>query len=1795
MDFSPLLQTKLSQRPLKLSPKVHDDCLPRICATASPLSNVSAITKELLHDKMTGVFVKNSVGVDKLFDILNASKRHGEHTTLPPNDGGLVSVINLTNIPDKPLSLFLSVFTDIPRDTVLNRSEILKHLAQYVPFTSLQRYPTSVCDNNTCATCGLNFDIFHWVHYTCCYCRRPLCKGCPVNIVLSSRLADKPTPLCSNCLVYLNQLDVDDWTNQSVQLIEVGTLETVRAALGCLTIALCLSEFSTKPVIKVAQALVNQGMPELAMSFISVLLEHSENPKQKMRIYTLCAEIFKALANQTGHSEETRWNLLLAAKESCNLALETATSFDNSIEPPALVSVQLEIGSSLNSLREKQEAVQESEIDMICSQMEFYWVKRDWNNILALVTDGNGANVSFLPHKEDKTVVALEHFLTSKSTFVDKMLPDDRCGLNFLEAVIKIQKHRFSDALTDLERLAYDSHYHTWLGSAIADLLFGLITDKYFLLFPSESLHQSIKGKFLMETADDEVNKFCLLFPRTSELTPPFTSRWPELGVVGLNTKGHQKFEKAVVALLNNGQWDYWDVAMAYINYVSACVHPAEAAVCFLYAAMWLLKQLVKSIGSSSAPPLSEIFATKHIIMNCLQSSMGICIRFLHCGMQFYVCRLCLGTALQTMQMTESLAVEYEADLITTLLHVTVYSSRFCPVWYFPSIPLSEVVLLSLKSGRYHLKYLLDLQYVEDDKRPVTLSEMLYQIHENDLRGICPLEDSAGARARAMEEMLREKGWTWNDVVSLMTSPLSPRDSEGWLIQQQTLGISMPFSKLTGFVFNISSESPSIEIVAVPADPSKGLIGMFSMNDVQTVLQLVALDAYPIFFSLDSPSLHQKRHPFQQWRYKPKELQNSSFIHTLFEADYLLKSFSVGAEVSAKPPFKSRPCKEGLTKNLPPDLVEAIKPVPERGPSSPYIHRFWIQADEIEYSVKEMGPRLEFEIGEPQMVIRSHPRMAGPDGWNCDAEFEDDPDSPEAKFVSDLTSHYSELGMYFPIFARLRELTKLQTLVPILLHLKRYLRDKAAGKGLEVPTFLLTEVQQKEHKHHINVVDKILKSIDKDVGIWPAANDQTRIASKVKTIMDSLPNHVMRGASCSDIEPHAKSVLQEEDEKALNDITDNLLELCEQRLPKDNVKESVLKWLMFRNTSTATELRNLICSVLSLPTREDIIREIIQPYHKLKCSAFGQMLDSLTSPQPQQPQNPCMWVPAAVLKDDITVRSYGGVILPFRLLQRRQRSESCSEESSICPTASVPSLIEIVCRLLSVPICVEKAEVNNLSNTDGVGAQELFSPPTGPFVQATPAHSAEEEDQDSKQPQFEGKSQGNPHSGTNCNSNNGVNTATGEDKNSCSKNNGTAQMKSENHPQYHSLSVMTNEFDSEVDECTGATSVPYFKGNGTDSNAGEHDKLSDYTYDLCDIKSDNSSTCDMSDCDSELNQWNGPSVDGFHEELSDISIQQGVSCSQYTPPLSCARSSLPLTPQTDPEPITKRNGTNHTTEHNTSECAYNFNSVVHESTINGQHHPGYGAKALCGDQNLREKSAIPVERAHPGAMYTKLRHNCTQKKHEEVLSVEKESRLCFKGLFDKFFNINICGELLSTTKAQSNEKVGIKGYDFFAAIDKQIGWLSFAMREHSETAKVSEAIKEISRFANANSHCRDNGCQCCDAMVQSNVCIDNDGCEIYRAELSKEVNCRSSNVVYLIRCRRSGKNIYVGQTKEELRKCLDQHRKRQDSTVYKHFTSKGYSFDDMEVMVLADIEDDKVRENKEDHRKKKLCSRKKRA
>ena len=1249
-NFHVILQKEFSEKPKQL---------PSLPFTAKPPKKVPtpAISKpQIQPSPLTMVFEEVestlntpqlSSGVDQqimeLNEIIEMSKIPGNETSLPTMNSK-VSIMNFSNVPDKSLKVFSHLFLD--QTDKASRSMWLSSLANIIPYTSVEQPRSETRVQTNCTACTKKFSMFQKAKYTCYQCKSQFCKNCCLNQVLIPRVQPtKAEPMCSSCLQQFTQRDVEDWMKSCLQFIDAGTVRFTKAAMGCLMVALCLSGSSIKPIIRVARGLFHSGLPEHAMLFITTVLQHSEDTRETLGAYVLSAQIFKSMADENKDDPETQWNHLLAAKESINLALEKESCLDSgSVEIPNYSHVKRDVNQSLHRIKEEQEHIQDQEIKQLWFEMESLWQSRDCEELLALMLDEDSIiSTSFLPYPESMTVVALERFLAPKSAFLDCMLIEDKTALLFFRGVLKILKQRPSDGLLDIEEAAYSGHHHEWLREAVVDVVISLLKKDPSLLFPPQSLKEASNGKVLLSN-DLFEDRLGLLFPQKHETTPPFDRKWPELTVTGLKLKGHTKFEKAVLSQVHEGEWDSKDAAMAYIDYVPACGHPAEVALCFLNAAMWLLKHLQAIIGSA---PLSEVYASKEVIVRCLYHALSLAYLRLHPGMQLYISRLCLGTAMQTMKLTKTFGTKNDVKIIASLMELILHNCRFCPVWNFPSVPLSEAVLINIKTSHLHQDFLIALQNVSGEKLPVNKSELLYQLHENSLQYVCPLEDPEGARARAMEEMLREKGWSWNDVVNLMTSPLTLRDSDGWLIQQPYLGIPMEFAELKGFSFDLDPDHPSIEIITIPADNSRGRVGLFSMQDVQTVLQLDASELYPIFFSLDQPNENQRFHPFQQFRYGTEKLQKTPLLHTLFETDYLLKSFSVGSEVSAKPPFNQRPCKKGLIKNLPPHLQEAVKPVAERGHTLSNINRFWIQAEELIYNQNQVGSKVTVRLGDLKMKICSHPLLPGPDGKLQDTEHDTDPDSPEAKFADDLTSHYNELGLHFPMFARLRELAKLQLIGIILRSILDEMKEKADGKGVEVPREMLTSIQRDAYEQHQTRVSEILRNLDREIGTWPAADNSSEISTVTWKMMDELPYHVRSQASYSDVEPFAIKALQTKDSSVLSQVVDGLMQLCENRVSRYSLEASVRQWLSYRSTSRTTDLKNLICKHIPLPTREEIKSQIIS-HHRQKYNAFQQKVNSVTATPPRQDKNPCKWVPAALFKEenmDSIRLCYGGVLI----------------------------------------------------------------------------------------------------------------------------------------------------------------------------------------------------------------------------------------------------------------------------------------------------------------------------------------------------------------------------------------------------------------------------------------------------------------------------------------------------------------------------------------------------------------------
>ena len=570
-------------------------------------------------------------------------------------------------------------------------------------------------------------------------------------------------------------------------------------------------------------------------------------------------------------------------------------------------------------------------------------------------------------------------------------------------------------------------------------------------------------------------------------------------------------------------------------------------------------------------------------------------------------------------------------------------------------VMVSEGAILWLVLSRLHSEFMVQLQNVAEEQCPVRQAELHYQLYENDLRGVCTLAKPSAALEQAMEKMLAEKGWSWQDVSQTMSSSLSLRTPDGWLQPQPKFNVPMEYAELKGFVIKVD-EHPSVELLVTRVS-TQGKSGLFSRNDVDTILQLEDSDweSKPMFFSLDPPSSKEQFHPFQKLRFHPQKLQNTDYLQTLFETDYLMKSFSIGSDTSAKPPFNQRPCSEGLTAGLPNHLQKALRPIHERGHSQSRLNRFWIEVEELVYSENRIGPStLQMLFKDPRMVIKTHRLCCGTDGELRDATDEDDPNSPEQQFAIDMTKHYDELGKYFPMFARLKELCKLQLLSKILESCQESLRN--ADKNIRDDT-LQRIVQDGREKTRLSV-RKMLEQLRPHISVWPAAEDEATIESEMTANRDRIKRECNIPDWNTSQDWEIDSVLRPKVIESLheldNHLIDRLLDQCQNRASRSVLQDKVHQWI---NHKASSELEQYIFSCLPLLTTEDVRQSFMQENRKVY-NSFSRMCSDLrgTAQRNQTSSSECNWVPAALFKseENNTISySYGGVLLHPNLKRGR--------------------------------------------------------------------------------------------------------------------------------------------------------------------------------------------------------------------------------------------------------------------------------------------------------------------------------------------------------------------------------------------------------------------------------------------------------------------------------------------------------------------------------------------------------------
>ena len=1157
--------------------------------------------------------------------------------SLPPLSDEL-KLLSLEGLSEEDIEFLYNLLLD-EKSLPLPHAKMRHYLEAFIPKASHSKATPNVTQSNSCPACKkvLGFKI-----NSCFYCQKRFCGDCQLESHSFSRLGQtKKEQFCLDCTQALRSLDANDWMQVCSEYLMQGSVGSTKTALGCLAIALASSEDKTKPILEAAKIFFSKKLPELAMMLLATVLNEDMIKTSFVHGHILGASVLNALAENPQEDWGSKLELLQAAKEVCQAAEKQVKG---SKEAPTLNAITTKTRRAIISLLDEDPLFND-----IFQRTSDLWGDRETKRLIDFVTTRVLSDEKETRDKMAEVVVAL---VTLYEKQIEMMPKEDQAVLHLLRGLAKLAEDNL-DGLADIEE-------SVWIGDkgfedVAIDVYIKLIS-KFPIFTTKEFFDRCLsEGDLLTMCSNAPVDDRCLrlLFPNVNEMELPFQTKWPHLEVVGLNVRGHIKFENSVSNLVKEGDYTEWDAALAYIDYIAACDHTAQYALCFTYASLWLYKYIKGNADCSE----SLKFALTKAIVTCLHGANGTASLKLSPVMKMYVARLSLGILLHTLQLTKSVASKEAIDQAASLLNKVLYNSRFCPLWDLPLVSLSEAALLNIKANRFHSKFLIQLQDVAPDERPITEDELHYQLYENDLCHVHPLEDSKSAKTRAMDELMKVQGWIRNDVTNLMASPLSLRDSEGWLQQSPTLGKSMEFAEIKGFSFKTDQDNPSIELLVIPADEKRGRAGLFSLDDVYTLLQMD--EFFPAIFSLDPPNAtEQHYHPFQQFRYEPETLQNTDFLHTLFETDYLMKSFTLGTEVSSKPPFHQRSCKEGILKGLPEDLVRVLKPIHEReGSHSNQVHRFWIQAGKMEYSKESDGPTETIRIKNAEMTIRSHPLFPGLDDKLEDTEHSDEPESAEAQFAADMTSAYDKISLHFPMFARLRELAKLQFIVFFLNGKINNLKQRTLPSNYEISEETVSEAMQEAKENRIK---SILSSLNEDIGVWPRADDPVSLSLAVNKAQEHIEQHVPR----SELESIIKPILAKEDIKVLSDIVDGLSSVCDNKIPRSTLESHVQAWLNERNSNTklhaiksdqeSVKLFALLKPHFPETAREDIKKAIQKQLDEMilkeleKYQSFCTHVNTLR-PYPQRIEpKACNWVPAAMYKEnkkDYYSLCYGGVFL----------------------------------------------------------------------------------------------------------------------------------------------------------------------------------------------------------------------------------------------------------------------------------------------------------------------------------------------------------------------------------------------------------------------------------------------------------------------------------------------------------------------------------------------------------------------
>lgn len=337
-------------------------------------------------------------------------------------------------------------------------------------------------------------------------------------------------------------------------------------------------------------------------------------------------------------------------------------------------------------------------ITRVVENLERLWHERDWNGLLTMLTARREEDhdSSFL--QVNISLDALERFLATKEVYLGRLSLDDRVGVILLRGILKVSRDHLIEGLIDIEQAVWSGCHLQWLPKVAVDVVVSLLSNSAGYLHQRlcniGTVLKDLRSADFLFAADSEA--MTSLLPTVEELAPPSTRHWPDLIVSGINAKATRKYEESVRRQVSEGKLSERNAALAYIDFCPSSNHPAEAAVSFVIAGLWFLKDLRckvakyktrlhgsyskgsdsgavkrdgkdKSQGRADADvatsELRDVFAVEQAVLECMRQAYLISSTSLHPGMQLYILRLALKATLTAVQLVKERATPEDCTL----------------------------------------------------------------------------------------------------------------------------------------------------------------------------------------------------------------------------------------------------------------------------------------------------------------------------------------------------------------------------------------------------------------------------------------------------------------------------------------------------------------------------------------------------------------------------------------------------------------------------------------------------------------------------------------------------------------------------------------------------------------------------------------------------------------------------------------------------------------------------------------------------------------------------------------------------------------------------------------------------------------------------------------------------------------------------------------------------------------------------------------------------------------------------